>query len=150
MYKYAKTIALASFALIWADAAFATGEFTRTCSNIRFDNGLLEANCRTISGAIAQVGYNLNNRIGNEDGRLHWGGRRFTQTSEHCELEGFAAVTVLHCNTQKRDGSWTSSALNLDEHIANLDGNLRYQRGARAQPPRPSPRAGWQGFHDEL
>jgi CVNH domain len=127
MYTYAKTISLAAFAFIWANSAFAAGDFTKTCSNITInDNGLLMADCRTENGEIAEVSYNLNDRVGNEDGRLLWGGGRFSETS-HCKLHYYTETTTLQCDTQKRDGSRASSSLNLDERIANINGSLRYR-----------------------
>jgi hypothetical protein len=126
MYTYPKTIALAAFAFIWANSAFAAGNFTKTCSDIRIDNGVLMADCRAVNGEIAEVSYNLNSRVSNEDGTLRWEGGRFSETSQ-CKLDHYPDTTILQCDTRKRDGSWTSDYLNLDERIANINGSLRYQ-----------------------
>ena len=90
---------------------------------------VLEATCKSISGRPSQTGIQLNKYIANNNGNLRW--RRngnFIASSRHCELDFVSGVTVLHCDTQRRDGSWTSSSLTLDEHIANINGALRYER----------------------
>jgi hypothetical protein len=105
------------------------GDFTRTCSNITLVGTALEAMCRTINQGQARSGISLNRYIANIDGRLTW--RRngnYSASSQNFELDQESGVTFLHCDCQRRDGTWTSSALNLDERISNINGQLTYER----------------------
>lgn len=129
MNRIAMKMAFGSFVLLLTSAALARGEFTRSCRGIDLHRGsFLEATCRSVSGRPSQTGIQLNNYIANINGNLRW--RRngnFIASSRRCELDFVSGVTVLHCDTQRRNGSWTSSSLTLDEHIANINGALRYQ-----------------------
>ena len=111
-------------------SAWARGEFTKSCWNVDLNNNtFLTADCRTRSGATANTGIQLNNRIANDDGRLVW--RRngnFGASSRNCDVDNQSGRTFLHCDTQRRNGSWTSSSFNVDDHSANINGNLRYEQ----------------------
>lgn len=129
MLKYAASASLFLLTSLQSNIVLASGEFTKTCSNITLDQGhILEANCETNNGGRAQTGRSLNNLIANINGRLIW--RRdgnYIASSQHCELDYQSGRTFLHCDTRKSDGSWTSSSLDLDRHIANINGTLRIQ-----------------------
>ena len=130
MNRMAIKAAFGSAALLLTTSALAAGDFSRTCRHMDLRHGsVLEATCRSISGRPSQTGIQLNNYIANINGQLRW--RRngnFRASSRHCELDFVSGVTVLHCDTQRRNGSWTSSSLTLDERIANINGALRYER----------------------
>ena len=130
MNRIALKMAFGSFALLLTSSALAAGDFTRSCRNIDLHRGsVLEATCKSTSGRPSQTGMQLNNYIANINGRLRWQRNgNFIASSRRCELDFVSGVTVLHCDTQRRDGSWTSSSLTLDEHIANINGALRYER----------------------
>jgi len=117
-----------AFTLLLLNSAWARGEFTKSCWDIDLLGTSLFADCRERDGGVANAGISLNNRIANDDGQLHWrnnGG--YGGSTQNCEVEQDSGKTFLHCDTRKSDGTWTSSSLNLDDHIANIDGSLRYQ-----------------------
>ena len=129
MNRTAIKVALGSFALLLTSSALAAGDFTRSCRSIDLQRGsVLKATCKSISGRPSQSGIQLNDYIANINGNLRW--RRngnFILSSRRCDLDFVAGVTVLHCDTQRWNGSWTSSWLTLDERIANINGRLQYQ-----------------------
>jgi len=113
--------------LLWLNSAWAAGGFTASCWDIDINGTGLEAECRTNNGGSALTGINLNNRIGNRNGKLVWesnGG--YGGSSTNCEIDQESGRSFLHCDTMRNDGSWTSPSLNLDDRIANRNGNLRY------------------------
>ncbi|KAK6536511.1 hypothetical protein TWF281_000739 [Arthrobotrys megalospora] len=87
---------------------------------------ILQATCTQDDGRTKDVSsLNLDTVIYNDDGQLKWGpqGRvGFSQSSTAIGVKG----NMLSARTQKRDGSWTNSSLNLDEKIENRDGVLAY------------------------
>ncbi|WP_375470271.1 CVNH domain-containing protein [uncultured Nostoc sp.] len=112
-----------------SDIALGTGEFTKSCTNITLTQGrILEADCKTRNGRTAQTGINLNNYIVNQDGRLGWSRNgNYSASSRNCDVDFQGGRTFLMCDTRKRDNSFTGASLNLDKHIANINGTLTYE-----------------------
>lgn len=104
--------------------AWATGEFSRTCTNINVDGSTLTADCERINGSYNDTSINLDNFIGNIDGTLEWGYSEFSLT---CNEVGLAGSNRLRAECRKRDQSPLGSYINLDEHIANIDGRLEFE-----------------------
>ena len=129
MNRTAIKVALGSFALLLASSAWAAGEFTRSCKNIDLrSKSALDATCRTMRGSHARTGIQLNNYIANIDGDLRWKRNgNYSASSRNCDLDRSHGTTILRCDTRRIDGSWTSSSLNLDSRIANINGRLQYQ-----------------------
>jgi len=127
MYRFTAMLS-GSFILLVLNSAWALGEFTKSCTNIDLVGASLFADCKDQNGRPTNAGISLNNRIGNEDGRLVWeNDGNFSGSTRNCDVETSSGRTFLHCDSQRRDGSWTSSSLNLDEHIADINGSLRYE-----------------------
>jgi hypothetical protein len=111
------------------------GLFTRSCSKITLNGGDLEAACRMRDQRTFQSSITLNNIIANVDGKLTWqreGQGHFLASSQNCHLTYKPVMTLLHCNTRRMDGEWTSSCLNLDEQIDNNNGTLQYIESPKA------------------
>ena len=129
MNRIAIKAAIGSFALLLTSAALAAGDFTQTCRDIDLRRGsVLEAVCRSVSGRPSRDRINLNDYIANIDGDLRWQRNgNFSASSRNCDLDRYRGNTILRCDTQRRNGTWTSSSVNLDDRIANINGTLRYQ-----------------------
>jgi hypothetical protein len=109
-----------------SNIVLAAGYFTKSCSNITLNQGrILEADCKRRNGSTARTGINLNNYITNINGTLVWTGRgNYIATSRNCHVVYKPNDSFLKCDVHKGNGIWISSTLNLDRHIANLNGNL--------------------------
>ena len=141
MFKLAKFLSIVCLILLFIfvlqNQVLAIGEFSRTCRDIQLTDDVgLEATCRTINGQNSQTGLNLNHHIINRNGQLRW--RRngnYIDSCHSCDVTTFGGGgsirTILDCQCQRIDRSWVSAQLNLDERIANINGQLRYER-----PPR--------------
>ncbi|MBD1935583.1 CVNH domain-containing protein [Funiculus sociatus] len=129
MLKYATFASVLLLTFLPSNIVLARGEFTKTCSNITLEEGhFLEANCETNNGGRAQTGRSINNLIANRNGKLVWSRNgNYIATSQNCDVDFQSNRTFLECDTRKSDGSWTSSTLELDRHIANINGNLRVE-----------------------
>jgi hypothetical protein len=129
MNRNALKLAFGSFVLLLTGSALAQGDFTQTCRRIDLRRGsFLDAVCQSVSGRPSRTGIDLNEYITNDNGNLRWQRNgNFILSSRNCEVSRFRGDTILRCDTQRRNGSWASSSLNLDERIANINGTLRYQ-----------------------
>jgi hypothetical protein len=132
MNRIAIKVAIGSFALLLTSAALAADGFTQSCRDIDLRRGsVLEAVCRSASGRPSRDRLNLNDYIGVVNGDLRWERNgNFSDRTRNCALDRYRGDTILRCDTQRRHGSWTSSSLNLDERITNINGTLQY-RGRR-------------------
>ncbi len=106
--------------------AWATGGFSQTCRNISVNGSRLTATCEKADGYTpSQTSIDLNKYIGNIDGTLEWGDHLFSQT---CNEVGLAGKNRLRAECEKADQqSSLGSYINLDEHIANIDGTLEFE-----------------------
>jgi hypothetical protein len=134
MFKWATTsMILGALALMWPDLAYAGGKFSLTCSNISLNGIELQAKCRRDNGSDTQTRIDIDYLIANVDGTLTWSPPqgRFLASSKNCAAnytyKPSGPITILSCDTAKRNGSWTNSNLNLDDRIANINGTLTYQ-----------------------
>lgn len=138
MFKFSKYICIFSLVvtliLFIQNVALAGGGFTQSCKNIQFtlftrQGGFspLTADCNTRTGEVRSGSFNfldLNANITNNDGTLAWqkdGG--FANSVNNCGLS-VSNVTMLFCDATKMDGSVVNTSINLDDKIANNDGNL--------------------------
>lgn len=110
-----------------------TGNFSKTCKNIKENDGRLSATCMTRDGKPSQTHYNLDDCIANIDGDLRWfsespreGG--YASSCRNCEVEKLDSNSnaYLVCECQRTDNSWNTTRLNLDRKIDNENGSLWY------------------------
>lgn len=118
----------------------AEGGFANKCEDFQLATPNLKAKCPGIhchasppptqlsssnkqATQVEQSVINLDNYVTNNDGNLQWKrGGGFSKTVSDCYLRG----PVIHCSTRTIRGGWRSSELNLNERIANNNGNLVY------------------------
>jgi len=114
------------------DKAMATGQFSLSCDkdNIELDGSTLSTKCQKMNGDSQQTSIDLNQYIGNLDGKLSWGDENFSKT---CKNTGLAQllntkqlILVAECQSADRK-SYYPSELELDAHITNYDGTLEYE-----------------------
>lgn len=94
--------------------------FTDSCRNVRLEDSILKADCRKTNDTYIASTLNLDNIIGNLEGKLSWGSQAFSKTSRNIKLEG----SKISAEMQKTGGAWVSSTLDLNTNIANKDGVL--------------------------
>ncbi len=140
MLKFTKYIFILSLVvtpiLFKQNAALAGGGFTASCLDItvslvignsqgeRHGGLALQAECYTSTGQLKNSAIDLGRSIANNDGALVWyNGGNFASSATNCAVN-VSNVTTLYCGVVKRDGSIVIASINLDEEIANLDGNL--------------------------
>lgn len=112
-----------SFNALISDA-WALGDFSQTCRNASISGSTLSASCEKANGGYQDTKIDLNPNIGNVDGSLSWADQNFIQTCRSISLSG---GSTLKAECKRRDQSWTNASINLDNHIANIDGSLRYE-----------------------
>jgi hypothetical protein len=109
---------------LFADSAWALGKFSLTCRNTRISISTLSASCATANGEYKDTSINLNPYIGNTDGSLKWTDTNFIET---CRATSLISPSILAAQCKTRDQIWTSTRINLDDHIANIDGTLKFE-----------------------
>ncbi|KAK7751219.1 hypothetical protein SLS62_006764 [Diatrype stigma] len=102
--------------------------FHTTSEDIRVEGHILKARARNESGDFIHSEINLNDFIGNDDGRFDWTGKNFSETAEniHFSIEGGASVPVLRARLKKLNGEWVDADVNLAERVKNDNGRLEY------------------------
>ncbi|MEM7592834.1 MAG: CVNH domain-containing protein [Cyanobacteria bacterium P01_A01_bin.83] len=104
--------------------ALALGDFSQTCDDVSIGGSTLSADCRRRNGSYNSTSINLNPDIENVNGSLKWQPSNFIETCRNTALAGGGTMEA-ECKT--RDQRWVSTRINLDDHIANIDGNLKYE-----------------------
>ena len=101
------------------------GGFSRSCGNIVLREGkILSAICKDRNANYRKTSLDLNERIGNKNGRLIIS-RNYIASCKNIGLGGGFSLRA-DCKTYNKD--WRSTSLNLDGVITNEDGNLRFDR----------------------
>ncbi|MDZ8235626.1 MAG: CVNH domain-containing protein [Nostoc sp. ChiQUE01a] len=105
--------------------AWATGQFSQTCQNISVEGSTLTADCQNADGyTVSTTTIDLNPYISNLDGTLSWDGDKFALT---CDNIGLAGRNRLRAECERADGETLGTYINLDEHLANIDGQLKFE-----------------------
>jgi hypothetical protein len=106
--------------------AWASGQFSQTCGDINLNGSTLTATCKKADGyAPSTSSIDLNQYIENIDGTLEWNGAKFALT---CNNLGLVRTSTLRAECERADQVNTlGTYINLDEHIANIDGTLRFE-----------------------
>ncbi|KXG49564.1 Cyanovirin-N [Penicillium griseofulvum] len=101
--------------------------FHASASNIELEDGhILKATLRTEDGDEQESTIDLNDHIGNDNGRFHWDGGDFQSTAEDIsfDLEGDDNVPILRATLNDVDGNGCPADINLSERIGNDNGQL--------------------------
>jgi len=105
--------------------ASALGGFSQTCYDASISGSTLTASCEKADGYTMNTSsINLNSTIENIDGSLKWQPDNFIETCRNTKLVG-GDIMDAECKT--RSQRWNSTSINLDDHIANINGVLKYE-----------------------
>lgn len=111
--------------MLFAGSAFALGDFSMTCYDTHTSGSTLTSTCYKADGRTPQTSsIDLNKHIANIDGTLKWQPSNFIETCRYASIERSSTLTA-QCKT--RDQRWVSTKIDLDDHIANIDGTLKYE-----------------------
>lgn len=104
--------------------------FSITSVDISYEHFHLHATCMKNDGDYKFSKLTLDDFIGNDNGKLFWGGQDFTDSCKEFSLKVLKSqkentvYRILKCKAQKKNGVWIETFINLDERIANRDGDL--------------------------
>ncbi|NER50480.1 MAG: cyanovirin [Symploca sp. SIO1A3] len=104
--------------------ALALGDFSQTCYNSNVSSSTLSSSCRRIDGSINDTSINLNPYIENVDGTLVWQPNNFIAT---CRNTGLTSPSIMAAECKTRSQDWNDTSIDLDDHIANINGVLTYE-----------------------
>ncbi|QRV93562.1 cyanovirin-N [Ceratobasidium sp. AG-Ba] len=100
--------------------------FSRTSKHIQLHDGkTLSADCEVAGGSFLPSRLDLDTCLGNIDGHFRWGGKQFSQSARNVKLQAAELKGDLHSADGKE---WKHATVNLDLHIANIDGQLVYKK----------------------
>ncbi|MEQ9482481.1 mannose-binding lectin [Coleofasciculus sp. F4-SAH-05] len=117
-------LATACFFGGFTKAAWALGDFSQSCYGANVSGSTLSAVCRTMSGSYKDTSIELNPVIENVDGQLTWQPSNFIQT---CRYTSLVTPSLMFAECKTRDQRWVATDIDLDQHIANIDGTLKYE-----------------------
>jgi hypothetical protein len=115
-----------------ASDALADGDYSRSCRTTSLLVGtVVEAKCKRRDGSTNDgASINLNDYIANDNGKLVWRrGGNFKGSCGNIRLGGgipFTGDPVLAATCLTRDRHLARPSINLDDNIANIDGELVY------------------------
>ncbi|RYP49257.1 hypothetical protein DL769_011099 [Monosporascus sp. CRB-8-3] len=109
--------------------------FHSSAEDITVDGHILKAQLRNEGGENVHAEINLDDYVGNNDGRFEWGGNGFSQTAEDIRfsIEGAANVPVLRARLRNLEGEFVDADLNLAERFSNDNGGFVFSYGSRPQ-----------------
>nr|3S3Y_A Chain A, TANDEM CYANOVIRIN-N DIMER CVN2L0 [Nostoc ellipsosporum] len=106
------------------------GKFSQTCYNSAIQGSVLTSTCERTNGGYNTSSIDLNSVIENVDGSLKWQPSNFIETCRNTQLAGSSELAA-ECKTRAQQ--FVSTKINLDDHIANIDGTLKYELGKFSQ-----------------
>lgn len=107
----------------WAGSASAeSGDFAESCRGIYVYDSTLVAECKRVDGWWTSNELELNDYVTNNDGALRR--RDDGDFAGSCDRIQVVQDGVLNARCRKIDGTWRRSSLDLNEFIANYDGEL--------------------------
>lgn len=138
LWQFLKVTMVFLFAFVMSlnfvvDQAIATGQFSRNCDkdNIEINGSTLSTKCQKINGDFQQTSIDLNQYIGNLDGKLSWGDKGFSKTCKNIGVAQLLStkqlILVAECQPAVGGDIYSPSEIGLDAHITNADGTLKYE-----------------------
>jgi len=115
---------IAAFHISRSSTAPSGGNFSQSCNNSSIQGSTLYSTCRRINGSYNDTSINLNSVIENIDGSLKWQPSNFIGSCRYTSLTRSSIMTA-QCRT--RSQRYVNTSINLDDHIANINGVLKYQ-----------------------
>ncbi|MBH8566096.1 CVNH domain-containing protein [Nostoc sp. CENA67] len=112
--------------------ALAAGQFSNTCTDTSvsesFGQVTLSAVCEKKDGSYVKTSILLNPYIGNDGkGNLIWTTDNRILNCFDFGVSGDGLVNATCFNLTQRNSDDVSSSIDLDDHIANIDGQLQYE-----------------------
>ena len=101
------------------------GGFSATSKDIHLSGAELQAKCQANDGSYKDSTLDLNKYIGNIEGCLEWHSAGFADSSKDISLSG-SSYLLAKCQTSQ--GSYYATAINLDELVINVDGQLQVRK----------------------
>ncbi|KAI9052069.1 hypothetical protein LZ554_004322 [Drepanopeziza brunnea f. sp. 'monogermtubi'] len=102
--------------------------FHASAQDIRVeDNHILKATLTNAAGEPVEAELDLNDCIGNQDGRFEWGGQGFSDSGQNFSFSiegGEADLPILRGELSNVEGEPVACDINLSERIENRDGEL--------------------------
>ena len=118
-------IAVAMSFSIFTSQALALGDFSRTCYNSYLQGSTLTSTCYKADGRTPnRSSINLNPYIENVDGVLKWQPANYIETCRYMDL---ASPSIMAGECKTRAQYWVPAKIDLDDHIANINGVLTYE-----------------------
>jgi hypothetical protein len=110
---------------MFAGQALALGDFSQSCYSTSISGSTLTSTCYKADGRTPNTSsIDLNSVIENVDGVLKWQPANYIETCRYMKIEG-ASEMAGQCKT--RDQRWVDTSIDLDDHIANINGTLTYE-----------------------
>ncbi|KAG8738383.1 hypothetical protein FRC11_001427 [Ceratobasidium sp. 423] len=121
--------------------AFAASALPNT---IRLTDGhTLSATLLRMTSGWNVVPLDLNDCLGNIDGKLSWGAKGFSLSATNIgfriDTSNAPAQVLLSATLKKENGIWVEDVIDLNECIANFDGKLTYVPRLEVLPQVPAP-----------
>jgi len=114
---------------MFASQAWATGDFSKSCDYPEMKGSVLLSSCRRMNGSYNNTSIDLNKYISNVNGLLKWdcsGG--FIESCEKIRLSSSLKTRHTEMNADCEIlGYLVEDGIDLDQHIANIDGVLTYE-----------------------
>jgi len=109
------------------------GAFQKTCKDVSLDGSVLIAKCEnwTNNGTTKEQitsKLDLNNCIGNIDGKLTWGHNNYKATSKTCTLIN---QLTLQCESKSKNGAFVTTTYDLGLTVNNTNGKLTCDKRRR-------------------
>ncbi|CAE6483418.1 unnamed protein product [Rhizoctonia solani] len=110
----------------------------------KFSIGL--SDCHTLSARLLNTRgeweadyFDLDDCIGNIDGKLTWDGRGYSNTATNIWLSILDSppVAYLYATLKKNDTSYVEAGIDLNEGIANVGGEFKFKPVSEVHPPPP-------------
>ena len=101
------------------------GGFSATSRDICLSGSTLQAQCQAEDGSYRPSSVDLNQYIGNIEGCLEWTFAGFADSSKDISLSD-SSYLLATCQTSQ--GTYYLSAVNLDERVVNINGQLQVEK----------------------
>ena len=120
-FLFAVAMSMSAF----ASQAWALGDFSQTCYNSSISGSTLSSTCYKADGFTPNYSsINLNSYIENVNGVLKWQPNNYIET---CRGMGLVSNSYMAGDCKTRSQNWVGTEINLDDHIANINGVLTYE-----------------------
>ncbi|KAK0374381.1 hypothetical protein CPAR01_00332 [Colletotrichum paranaense] len=112
--------------------------FHHSAQDTRVDDGhILRARLQNGNGDFVDAECNLNDCLGNDNGRFDWGGRGFADSAESIRFEFEGDQPILRARLFNVEGQAIDADVNLCERLSNNDGNFHFECTSCTHYPHP-------------